>query len=222
MQAWIGGGQEPRQRGSRSRAGRNSDSAGRSPSPAGVPRTTRRRSIMDKSSAWADGSVLAWPQGNSAREQMASRWPGGGNDAAAPAVTTSSDSGRAQDWQQRRCGEQAPWPVQERGGEDWRGSALVSRHTQQWRRAHCCNRRGGERRRTAAQPRSLRSSAGAHQARGDVRVGGPERAHLDAAYKRLMARGLARQGQRGGVGGWPAADERGSAPGRGVVRGWAG
>jgi hypothetical protein len=99
---------------------------GRSPPPAGVPRTTRRRSIMDKSSAWADGSVLAWPQGNSAREQMASRWPGGGNDAAAPAVTTSSDSGRAQDWQQRRCGEQAPWPVQERGGEDWRGSALVS------------------------------------------------------------------------------------------------
>jgi hypothetical protein len=33
---------------------------------------------------------------------MASRWFDGGNKAAAPAVTTSSDSGRAQDWQQEQ------------------------------------------------------------------------------------------------------------------------
>jgi hypothetical protein len=60
----------------------------------------RRRSAVDhgqQQRTRADGSALASPHRSSAREQMALRSLDGGIKAAAPAVTTSSDSGRAQD-----------------------------------------------------------------------------------------------------------------------------
>jgi len=95
---------------------------------------------------------------------MAPRWLDGGNKAAAPAVTTSSDSGRAQDWQQQeqlqqqQCRERAS--VQERGGEDWRSSALVSPHTRSsGAEARCCNQRGGA-------EHAHRSAVGKHQVLG--------------------------------------------------------